>query len=150
MIQKGKTCAGQCLPRDNDVQHWTIELVATEEENLIFLGDPQERSGRGVKSIVWNGRSNVIMVRDDVNGDRGHGSNTIKRISTKNQLGLMGSKERVTGSWSGPKEDWIVRDDVVALMRFRRPSKKTCTKTSLTWMTEDGSKSGFPMGPDFG
>ena len=53
--------------------------------------------------MVWNGCSNMVIVRDDVNGDGGHGSNTINRIRTKNQLGSMGSKERVAGSRSGPK-----------------------------------------------
>ena len=87
-------------------------------------------SGRGVKSIVRNGRSNVTIARNDVNGDGGRGSNTINRISTKNQLASMGSKERVAGCWRCPKEDGIMRDDTIALMRFGCPLKETYAETS--------------------
>ena len=72
----------------------------------------------------------MIILRNDVNRDGVHGSDTVNRISTKNQLGAMRSKERVAGSWSGPKEDRIMRDDIVALMRFGHPTKKTCSETS--------------------
>ena len=70
----------------------------------------------------------MVIVRNDVNRDGVHGSNTINRISTKNQLGTMGSKERVAGSWSGPKEEWIVGYNVISLMQFGRPTKKTCSE----------------------
>ena len=90
------------------------------------------------------------IVRNDVNGNGSGGSNTINRISTKNQLGSMGSNERVASSWRGPKEDRITRDDIIALMRFGCPLKKTYAKTSRARVTEDGPNSRFPMGPDFG
>ena len=72
----------------------------------------------------------MVIGRNDVNRDGVHRSDTINRIRTKNQLGTMRSKERVAGSWSGPKEEWIVGNNMILLMPFGRPTKKTCSETS--------------------
>ena len=72
----------------------------------------------------------MVIARSDVDRDAVHRSNTSNRIRTKNQLGTMRSKQRVAGSWSGPKEGWIVRYYMISLMRFGCPTKKTCSETS--------------------
>ena len=71
----------------------------------------------------------MIIARNDVNRDGVRRSDTVNRISTKNQLGTMRSKERVAGSWSGPEEEWIVGNNMISLMQFGRPTKKMCSET---------------------